>query len=235
MRTQKIEVKTAAPNVGQYYECFKRIIDQQGCDILCITLSHKLSSDYNAAVNAAMMTSAEYPMNKVTIFDSLRATAPQGLLAVEAAKQLEAGVTIEEVVQYLMDARFRSGMIVALETLDYLAQGGRIGKAAHLVGNALKIIPIITINDEGIITPSTIIRKRENLISTILSMLAKQTLGNTKLDLSVMHADALEKAEELRLSLNKLYPTIDIPISECTPVIGAHVGPGLIGLGYLYE
>jgi fatty acid-binding protein DegV len=50
-----------------------------------------------------------------------------------------------------------------------------------------------------------------------------------------MHADALEKAEELRLSLNKLYPTIDIPISECTPVIGAHVGPGLIGLGYLYE
>ncbi len=235
MRAQNIEVKTAAPNVGEYYECFTRIIDQQGCDILCITLSHKLSSDYSSAVNAAMMTSAEYPMNKVTVFDSLRAAAPQGLLSVEAAKRLHAGETIEDVVQYLMGARLRSGLIAALDTLDYLAQGGRIGKAAHLVGSALKITPILSINDEGIVAPSTIIRNRNKLIPSILSMLAKQTSGSKKLDLSVMHADAEEKAEALRRSLNKLYPTIDIPISEFTPVMGAHAGPGLIGLGYLYK
>ena len=235
MRTQKIEVKTAAPNVGHYYACFKRIIDQQESDVLCITLSEKLSSDYNAAVDAAKMLSGEYPKNKVTVFDSLRAAAPQGLLAVEAAKRLRAGETIDDVVQYLMDARLRSRLIAVLDSLDYLAQGGRIGKAAYLVGSVLQIVPILTINDEGIIAPSTIIRKKGNIIPGILSILSKETSGFTKLDLSVMHADAVEKAEVLRQSLKELYPALDIPISEFTPVMGAHAGPGLIGIGYLYE
>ena len=235
MRTQKIEVKTAAPNVGQYYACFKRIIDQQESDVLCITLSGKLSSDYNAAVDAAKMLSGEYSKNKVTVFDSLRAAAPQGLLAVEAAKRLRAGETIDDVVQYLMDARLRSRLIAVLDSLDYLAQGGRIGKAAYLVGSVLQIVPILTINDEGIIAPSTIIRKKGNIIPGILSILSKETSGFTKLDLSVMHADAVEKAEVLRQSLKELYPALDIPISEFTPVMGAHAGPGLIGIGYLYE
>ena len=235
MRTQKIEVKTAAPNVGQYYACFKRIIDQQESDVLCISLSGKLSSDYTAAVDAAKMLSGEYPRNKVTVIDSLRAAAPQGLLAVEAAKRLRAGETIEDVVQYLMDARHRSGLIAALDSLDYLAQGGRIGKAAYLVGSVLQIVPILTINDEGIVAPSTIIRKKEKIIPGILSILAKETPGFTKLGLSVMHADAVEEAEVLRQSLKELYPMLDIPISEFTPVMGAHAGPGLIGLGYLYE
>jgi len=235
MRTQKIEVKTAAPNVGQYYACFKRIIDQQESDVLCISLSGKLSSDYTAAVDAAKMLSGEYPRNKVTVIDSLRAAAPQGLLAVEAAKRLRAGETIEDVVQYLMDARHRSGLIAALDSLDYLAQGGRIGKAAYLVGSVLQIVPILTIDDEGIVMPSTIIRKKEKIIPGILSILAKETPGFTKLGLSVMHADAVEEAEVLRQSLKELYPTLDIPIGEFTPVMGAHAGPGLIGLGYLYE
>jgi len=235
MRTQKIEIKTAAPNVGQYYACFKRIIDQQESDVLCISLSGKLSSDYTAAVDAAKMLSGENPRNKVTVIDSLRAAAPQGLLAVEAAKRFRAGETIEDVVQYLMDARHRSGLIAALDSLDYLAQGGRIGKAAYLVGSVLQIVPILTIDDEGIVMPSTIIRKKEKIIPGILSILAKETPGFTKLGLSVMHADAVEEAEVLRQSLKELYPTLDIPIGEFTPVMGAHAGPGLIGLGYLYE
>lgn len=235
MRTQKIEIKTAAPSVGQYYACFKRIIDQQESDVLCISLSGKLSSDYTAAVDAAKMLSGENPRNKVTVIDSLRAAAPQGLLAVEAAKRFRAGETIEDVVQYLMDARHRSGLIAALDSLDYLAQGGRIGKAAYLVGSVLQIVPILTINDEGIVAPSTIIRKKEKIIPGILSILAKETPGFTKLGLSVMHADAVEEAEVLRQSLKELYPTLDIPIGEFTPVMGAHAGPGLIGLGYLYE
>jgi len=235
MRIQKIEVKTAAPSIGQYYECFKKIINQQESDVLCISLSGKLSSDYNAAVDAANMISGQNPRNKVTVFDSLRAAAPQGLLAIEAAKRLQAGETIERVVQYLMDARNRSGLIAALDSLETLAQGGRIGKAAYLVGSTLHITPILTINNEGIVVPSTINRKKENLIPTILSVLVKQTSGFTKLDITVMHADAVEKAETLRQSLKNLFPTVDIPISEFTPVMGAHAGPGLIGLGYLFD
>ena len=235
MRIQKLEVKTAAPNVGQYYECFKRIIDQKGRDVLCITLSRQLSSDYNTAVVAAQMISNEYPLSKVIVFDCLQVAVPQGLLAIEAAKQLQTGLSLEEAVQYLTNARHRSGLIAALDTLDYLAQGGRIGKAAYLVGSALQIIPILTINKEGIVAPSRVVRNKENVIPAIISILTKQTSGFKKLDLAVLHADAQEKAEALQHSLNERYPSLEIPISEFTPVMGAHTGPGLIGLGYLYE
>lgn len=235
MRTQKLEVKTAAPSVGQYYECFKRIIDQKGCDVLCITLSRQLSSGYNAAVVAAQMISNEHPMSKVIVFDSLLVAAPQGLLAIEAAKQLQAGLSLEEVVQYLTNARHRSGLLAALDSLDYLAQGGRIGKAAYLVGSALQIIPILSINKEGIVAPSRVVRNKENVIPAIISILTKQTSGFKKLDISVTHADAQEKAEALKQSLNECYPSLEIPISDFSPVMGAHTGPGLIGLGYLFE
>ena len=235
MRTQKLEVKTAAPSVGQYYECFKRIIDQKGCDVLCITLSRQLSSGYNAAVVAAQMISNEHPMSKVIVFDSLLVAAPQGLLAIEAAKQLQAGLSLEEVVQYLTNARHRSGLLAALDSLDYLAQGGRIGKAAYLVGSALQIIPILSINKEGIVAPSRVVRNKENVIPAIISILTKQTSGFKKLDISVTHADAQEKAEALKQSLNECYPSLEIPISDFSPVMGAHTGPGMIGLGYLFE
>lgn len=235
MRTQKLEVKTAAPSVGQYYECFKRIIDQKGCDVLCITLSRQLSSGYNAAVVAAQMISNEHPMSKVIVFDSLLVAAPQGLLAIEAAKQLQAGLSLEEVVQYLTNARHRSGLLAALDSLDYLAQGGRIGKAAYLVGSALQIIPILSINKEGIVAPSRVVRNKENVIPAIISILTKRTSGFKKLDISVTHADAQEKAEALKQSLNECYPSLEIPISDFSPVMGAHTGPGMIGLGYLFE
>jgi len=235
MRTQKLEVKTAAPSVGQYYESFKRIIYQKGCDVLCITLSRQLSSGYNAAVIAAQMISNEHPMSKVIVFDSLLVAAPQGLLAIEAAKQLQAGLSLEEVVQYLTNARHRSGLLAALDSLDYLAQGGRIGKAAYLVGSALQIIPILSINKEGIVAPSRVVRNKENVIPAIISILTKQTSGFKKLDISVTHADAQEKAEALKQSLNECYPSLEIPISDFSPVMGAHTGPGMIGLGYLFE
>jgi len=235
MRTQNIEVKTAAPNVGQYYECFRRIINEQGSDILCLTLSNQLSSDYNSAVEAAKMLSEENRGNRVTVIDSLRAAAPQGLLAIEAAKRLHAGETLGDTVQYLQSARYKSGLIAALDTLEYLSKGGRIGKAAYLVGSALQIIPILIINNEGILAPSTVIRKKRNTIPTILSILARKTAGYKRLSLSVTHADSTDQAETLRHALREQYPTLEIPISEFTPVMGAHAGPGLIGLGYFFE
>jgi len=86
MRAEKLEVKTTAPSIGQYYKCFKQIFDNGNNEILCLTLSGKLSSDFNSASAAAEMIRSEYPAKTLMIFDSLRAAAPQGLLAVEAAK-----------------------------------------------------------------------------------------------------------------------------------------------------
>jgi DegV family protein with EDD domain len=129
MRSNPLMVKTAAPTVGQYYEAFKKLAEQ-GREILCVAISSKLSGDYSAALNAANLLKTEYPESKVTVFDSRRAAAPQGLLAIEAAERLQAGVPMEEVLAYLELAWPKTSLLAALDTLEYLNLGGRIGKAA---------------------------------------------------------------------------------------------------------
>jgi len=235
MRSEKVDVKTAAPSVGQYYECFKNILEQGERDILCITLSSKLSSDYLSAVNAANMVQEEFQTAKVIVFDSFAAAAPQGFLAIEAAHRLHSGDSMESVVNYLSTARQRTGFLAALDTLSYLSQGGRIGRAAFLVGDALQIKPILTLKEDGVVAPETIVRSEDKIISRIISIVEQKTEGCQKIRLSVMHADALIRAKRLQKMLLELYPSIEIPILEFTPVMGAHAGPGLVGVGYYYE
>jgi len=234
MRSDKLDVKTAAPSVGQYYECFKDILEQGERDILCITLSSKLSSDYLSAVNAADMAQEEFQTAKVIIYDSFAAAVPQGFLAIEAAQRLQRGESIDSVVNYLNTARQRTGFLAALDTLSYLSQGGRIGRAAFLVGDAFQLKPILTLK-EGIVAPEAIVRTEDKIISRITSIVKKKTEGCQKLSLSVMQADAPIRANKLRQMLLELYPSIEIPILEFTPVMGAHAGPGLVGVGYYYE
>lgn len=234
MRNDKVDVKTAAPSVGQYYECFKNILEQGERDILCITLSSKLSSDYLSAENAADMAQEEFQSAKVIVFDSFAAAAPQGYLAIEAAHRLHRGESMDSVVSYLNSARQKTGFLAALDTLSYLSQGGRIGKAAFLVGDAFQLKPILTLKD-GIVAPASIVRTEDRVFSRITSIVKQKTEGCQKLKLSLMHADALERAKRLQTMLLELYPSIEIPILEFTPVMGAHAGPGLVGVGYYYE
>jgi DegV family protein with EDD domain len=235
MRTTNLEARTAAPSVGQYYQLFERTLEVGTQEILCITLSNKLSSDYSSAVVAAEQIEAEFPNHRVVVFDSLSVAVPQGLLAIEAARRLNVGEPLDKVLEYITVARKRTGFIAALDSLDYLARGGRIGKAAYLVGSRLSILPIITINDEGVISPAQILRKKEGVLTSILSLLTKKTSDYRTLQVAVMHADEMEQAKKLRQLLMDALPGLEISFDEFTPVMGVHTGPGLIGLGYLYE
>ncbi|MBP8998287.1 MAG: DegV family protein [Anaerolineaceae bacterium] len=235
MRTENPEVKTSAPGVGRFYSVFKKMIDQGRNEILCITISNKLSATYNAAVDAANMIQAEYSEKKVIVFDSLTAAVAQGFLALEAAKRLSTGESMEKVIRFLTLARERTGLIAAVETLKYLAQGGRIGKASYLVGSALRIVPVLTVNREGVVAPVAKVRRKDNLLPNMLSILNQHIKGWKKIHLSVMHADAMEQAKGLQKALSDLYPSLEVPIEPFTPVMGAHTGPGLFGMGYYFE
>ncbi len=213
----------------------KKITEQGSKEILCITLSSKLSSDYSQAVDAANLLKTEYPDCKVVVYDSLSAAVPQGLLAIEAAQKLIAGESLESVIEFLDSARRRAGFMAALDSLVYLSRGGRIGKAAYLLGSALHIIPVLSLNEEGIVAPAAILRQKAKVLPTLLSMLQKKTSGYQKIQVAVMHADALDEAKTLQQLILQAFPGVDVPIEEFTPVMGAHAGPGLIGLGYYYE
>ncbi len=235
MRTENPEVKTSAPGIGRFYSVFKKMIEQGRNEILCITISNKLSATYNAAVDAANMIQAEYSEKKVIVFDSLTAAVAQGFLALEAAKRLSTGESMEKVIRFLTLARERTGLIAAVETLKYLAQGGRIGKASYLVGSALRIVPVLTVNREGVVAPVAKVRRKDNLLPNMLSILNQHIKGWKKIHLSVMHADSMEQAKGLQKALSDLYPSLEVPIEPFTPVMGAHTGPGLFGMGYYFE
>ena len=237
MRVEQVEVQTAAPTVGDYYSSFKNLYETGIRKILCITLSNNLSSAYSAAINAANLIQAEFSDLQVVVLDCHRAAVPQGFLVVEAAKKINAGESFEDVVAYVNAHWKKTGICAALDTLAYIAKGGRIGKAANYVGRALKILPILHLNDDGVVAPATVLRNKAKIIPTIINRIIKETEGYTYIKLGVMQADAYEAAEELREEVKKRFPDYheEIRIDEFTPVMGAHTGPGLIGLGYLYE
>jgi len=236
MRVEQLEVKTAAPTVGEYYEAFKRIREKDIHQIICNPTSTNLSSDYSAAVNAANIFMADYPDVKICVLDSRRVAVTQGLLCIEAAQKLKDGVPFEEVVEYCKTEWRKTGLFAAVETLKYLAQGGRIGKAASLLGNSLHIMPILSVvNDEGVAAPAAVLRRKDKIVPTLVSLVKKYTDGYSKLRLGVTHADNLEGAEALREALLAEFPGKEILIDDFTPVMGAHTGPGLLAVGYLYE
>jgi DegV family protein with EDD domain len=119
-----------------------------------------------------------------------------------------------------------------LETLKYLQRGGRIGKAAYLVGNMINIKPIITIDKNGQVSPLGNIRGEKKCLKKLIDCMATQLNGKIPSRGAVMHADDLEKATQLKQLAQERFALEEIIITDFTPVMGAHTGPGVLGLGY---
>ena len=236
MRAEKLVVKTAPPTVGEYYEAYKRAQEKGIRNILCIPASTNLSSDYSAAVNAANIFKTDYPDIQISVIDGRRVAVPQGLLCIEAAQKLRDGVSFDEVIAYCNAEWPKTGLFAAMENLTYLNQGGRMGKAASLLGASLHILPIISVNnEEGVVAAAAVLRRKDKIVNTIVSLVKKSTQGFKKLSLGVTHADNMEGAEALRNVLLNEFPGREIPIDDFTPVLGVYTGPGMLGVGYLYE
>lgn len=235
MRRENIMPTTTAPSLGQYQQAFLSRLQDGAQAALCVALSSKLSMGYNTACEAAKMVQDEFPDRHVQVLDSRQATISQGFVAIAAARAAAEGKPLPEVRRAAEEAKRRVGFAATLETLEYLARGGRIGKAAFMVGSLVKIKPILSIDEEGLVAPVNRVRGENHALQAIVDHVARQTEGHQNLHLAIMEADAQEQAALLReLALQKLQPT-EIFHSEFTPVMGVHTGPGVVGLGYYYE
>lgn len=202
---------------------------------MCITLSRNLSSGYNNACLAAEQVRDEYRDRVIEILDSKQATLAEGFIAIAAARAARDGKPVGEVLQAAQAAARRVGLAAALETLEYVARGGRIGKAAYLAGSLVKIRPVVRITEEGILSPLNNVRTEARAMQVMLDYVASQKESGGRLHLAILEADALEQAAKLKaLALQKLKP-YQVFDAELTPVMGVHAGPGVIGLNYYYE
>ena len=234
MRLENIMPTTTAPSLGQYQQAFEACLHAGAQAVLYVALSSKLSGGYSTACQAANIVKEEFPDRIVEVLDSQLATISQGFVAMAAARAAAQGKPLAEVRRAAEEANRRTGFAATLETLEYLARGGRIGKAAFMLGNMIKIKPILTLED-GLVLPLSRVRGENNALQAIVDYVAQQVKNHRVLHLAIMEADAPEQAARLQeLALQKLRPT-ELFHSEFTPVMGVHTGPGLVGLGYYYE
>jgi len=202
---------------------------------LYLALSGKLSGAYDTALEAVPMIKDEYPDREIEILDTRTATIAQGFIAIEAARAASRGVSLGQVVDTAEDVRSRVGFVATLDTLEYLARGGRIGRLAFMLGDMIDVKPILNIGSDGLVAPIARVRGAGKSLEKMVDWVTGQVTGKHGLRLAVMEGDAPGQAAQLRdLALQKLIPD-EIFITSMTPVIGVHAGPGIIGLAYYHE
>lgn len=233
MRVEKdLRLLTSAPSMGHYYQTFKSCRDRGAESVLYIGISSRLSGAFNTAQEAVRLLREDLGPQPIYLYDSRLATSAQGFLAVEAARLADSGADTQTIIDHIVEERKRTGFAAGLETLEYLARGGRIGRAAYMLGNAINILPVVSLDENGEVAPISRIRGYKRVMKEIIRYVKENISGYQSLSLAVMHADALPYAEELQAMAIKQFLPDEIYITYFTPTMVAHTGPGIIGLAY---
>ncbi|MBI4284556.1 MAG: DegV family protein [Chloroflexi bacterium] len=230
LRKAKELPTTAAALPGAFIEACQRV-GRHTNHIFCITLSSKLSGMFNSARLAMETIKETQPDLVIELQDSKFATIAQGMIVLAAARAAALGKGLSEVAETARSVMQRMNVLIMVDTLSYLVKGGRVPRIAALAGSLLKIKPIITFSD-GEAHPVTNARTTEGAKKRILDLMEKKVVKDLPLHVSVMHADALDKAKELRDQIAARFPCAELFISEFTPVMGAHAGPGVLGVAF---
>ena len=197
-------------------------------DILNILLSHKLSGTIASAYQAKEM----FPDARIEIVDSYTVAMALGFLALETAKMAAQGADIDECIKFVEEARANTGVVFAVDTLEFLHRGGRIGGGARFIGSALNIKPILEIQ-EGKVEALERVRTRKKSLRRLIELIEARAGGQKPLRLATIHANAAEEAKTLLNEATKTLGAEESVFSEVSPVVGTHTGPGTIGLAYL--
>jgi DegV family protein with EDD domain len=220
---------TSQPSIGDFLDVYGPLVDQ-GYDVVSIHISGSISGTVDAARQAKERLAEEKGFDKVTVIDSERGAGGLGLLTLTGAKAAVAGGDVQAVVERIETARAHFKMWFAVDTLEYLRRGGRIGAASAWLGSALKIKPILTLDGE--ITPIERVRTGAKAIRR-LTEYAEQRHNDGASAWVVQHIQAPEEAGQLAEATERIMGRGPVFISEVGPVIGTHTGPGLLGVGGL--
>ena len=223
LRTAATVPTTSQPSVGDVLAVYEPLLES-GRDIVSVHLSAGLSGTVGAALQARAATQPD----RIEVVDSESGAGGLGLAVLAAARAASAGASRAEVAEAARRARAGLRMWFCVDTLEYLRRGGRVGKAQGWIGGALKIKPILALERE--ITPIERVRTSGRAFERMVEYL--EGLHEAGRDgWAVQHIRAAGQAERLADRGRAVFGTEPIFVSELGPVIGAHVGPGLLGVG----
>jgi DegV family protein with EDD domain len=218
---------TSQPSIGDFLAVYEPLVEE-GRQVVSIHISAGLSGTVDSALQAAEQLARRTAADPVTVIDSETACGGLGLMVLAASRAARAGADAGEVVEHARAARHDLKMWFAVDTLEYLRRGGRIGAASAWLGTALKIKPILTVESE--IAPIERVRTSARALKRLRDY-AEQRKADGADAWVVQHIQARSEAEALIAETEKLMGKPPLFTSEVGPVIGAHVGPGLLGVG----
>ena len=196
-------------------------------DVLLLPISSGISGSYQSAASVVN----NFPADRVVLLDTKLVSMALGFQVLAAARAAAAGANLTECKQTAQQAYGHIGVFFTVDTLKYLAAGGRINSAKRLLGAALDIKPILEIRD-GKIELVNSVRTRNKAIDRMLQMVEKEIGGRSPVRISVFHALAPETAEELLETARLRFSPIEYYLSEISPVVGSHVGPSTVAIAY---
>jgi DegV family protein with EDD domain len=218
--------KTAAPPPELFVELFEQFIPA-GEPILCIHPSAEVSG----TVRSATVAARDFPEADIRIIDTRTVASTLGVMVEKAAQWAVEGKTADQIVQSLEQMAGTSRIFFLVDTLDYLAKGGRIGGASKLIGTLLQIKPILVFQN-GIVDQYERERTQKRALQRVIQLVVDQIDTSGAGYPTVLHADAYAEAQQLSQSLAQILVEDDIPIYDMPPAIVTHAGPGVLGVGF---
>ncbi|MFC2019022.1 DegV family protein [Chloroflexota bacterium] len=199
--------------------------------ILCITIPAQLSGLYDSAKMATEMARESLHNTIIKVMDCATAAAGQGLVVLATAKAAASGKNLADTIRVARSVMKRVKLLATLDTLNYLVKGGRVPRVAALASSLLKIKPIFTVKD-GDPQPVTNARTTAGALKRILKLMKTEVVKGQPLYAAVMHGDDLDKALTLKKNITSQFDCDEIFITEFTPAMGVHTGPGVVGVAF---
>ncbi|PRW64490.1 DegV family protein [Actinopolyspora mortivallis] len=219
-------VSTAGATVPELTRVYREALDSGADSVLSVHLSGRLSGTCDAARVAAR----EVDPVRIHVLDSRSVAMGLGFAVLAAAERAFSGATVSEVSGAAERAASRAAVLFSVRTLEYLRRGGRIGSAAALVGTALSVRPLLRVRD-GAIEAVEKVRTTNRALNRLLELAVATAGAQPGVAVAVQHLAAPRRANELASSLVRRLPSCsDCVVSEIDPTVGAHIGPGALGV-----
>jgi len=223
---------TSAPPPARFLEAFQQA-SEYADSVLCIAVASRFSSSLDSARDAARDASEILPDTRIEVLDSESAAGGEGLIALEAWRAAKNGADLERVLKRAKAISEKVRLLAFVDTLYYLWKGGRVPRLAHAGTSLLKLKPVFELAQgdvNNLARPRTTRRAIGRLVELMHDRVSSEVVHAT-----VMHADAANAAEELRVRVESEFDCAELFVSEFTPVMGAHIGPGLVGVAFWCE
>ncbi|URN93288.1 MAG: DegV family protein [Candidatus Pristimantibacillus lignocellulolyticus] len=232
LKTSSVVPTTSQPSPAEFSEVYERLLAEDPTGpIISIHLASVLSGTYQSATIAQSMIEAEDA--NITVVDSKSASYGNGMQVILAAKMAEAGASVEEILAAIEERQKSAEIFFLVDTLEYLQKGGRIGRAAALIGSLLNIKPILSLDEVGAVFSADKARGSKKAMAKIVELL-KEAYGDAEVGLVVAKTDDVTVAQELEARVTAELNVKEIHYTAVGTVIGTHTGPGTSAV-FLYK